>query len=167
PSVFTASNAAIWLICTGWQHGYEGTRMPTIEDTIIFATEAHRGQVDKAGVPYILHPLRMMCRQQNDTERIIALLHDVIEDTDYTFDDLRRMGYEEEIIEAVDCLTRRDDETYEAFIQRIKTNPLARRVKLADLQDNMDLRRIRLLQEHDLERLQRYQNAWYELTKEE
>ncbi|HLU10076.1 MAG TPA: GTP pyrophosphokinase [Oceanobacillus sp.] len=141
--------------------------MPTIEDTIIFATEAHRGQVDKAGVPYILHPLRMMCRQQNDTERIIALLHDVIEDTDYTFDDLRRMGYEEEIIEAVDCLTRRDDETYEAFIQRIKTNPLARRVKLADLQDNMDLRRIRLLQEHDLERLQRYQNAWYELTKEE
>ena len=77
------------------------------------------------------------------------------------------MGYEEEIIEAVDCLTRRDDETYEAFIQRIKTNPLARRVKLADLQDNMDLRRIRLLQEHDLERLQRYQNAWYELTKEE
>lgn len=141
--------------------------MPTIEDTIIFATEAHRGQVDKAGVPYILHPLRMMCRQQNDTERIIALLHDVIEDTDYTFDDLRRMGYEEEIIEAVDCLTRRDDETYEAFIQRIKTNPLARRVKLADLQDNMDLRRIRLLQEHDLERLQRYQNAWYELTKDE
>lgn len=141
--------------------------MPTIEDTIIFATEAHRGQVDKAGVPYILHPLRMMCSQQNDTERIIALLHDVIEDTDYTFDDLRRMGYEEEIIEAVDCLTRRDDETYEAFIQRIKTNPLARRVKLADLQDNMDLRRIRLLQEHDLERLQRYQNAWYELTKDE
>lgn len=141
--------------------------MPTIEDTIIFATEAHRGQVDKAGIPYILHPLRLMCNQQNDTERIIAVLHDVIEDTDYTLDDLRRMGYEEEIVEAVDCLTRREEETYEEFIQRIKPNRLARCVKLADLQDNMDIRRAGLLQEKDLERLQRYQKAWFELTKDE
>ena len=141
--------------------------MPTIEDAIIFATEAHRGQVDKAGNPYILHPLRLMCSQQNDTERIIAVLHDVVEDTDYTLDDLRKMGYEEDIVEAVDCLTRREDETYEEFIHRIKPNRLARRVKLADLQDNMDIRRAGLLQEKDLERLQRYQNAWFELAKDE
>lgn len=144
-----------------------GKHMPTIEDAIIFATEAHRGQVDRAGNPYILHPLRLMCSQQSDTERIIAVLHDVVEDTNYTLDDLRKMGYEQEIVEAVDCLTRRDDETYEAFIQRIKPNHLARRVKLADLMDNMDIRRAGLLQEKDLERLQRYQNAWFELTKDE
>lgn len=141
--------------------------MPTIEDAIIFATEAHRGQVDRAGNPYILHPLRLMCRMETDTERMIAVLHDVIEDTDYTLDDLRRMGYSDEIVEAVDCLSRRDDETYEQFIQRIKPNALARRVKLADLLDNMDIRRAGLLQERDLERLQRYQNAWFELTKDD
>jgi (p)ppGpp synthase/HD superfamily hydrolase len=141
--------------------------MPTLEDAIIFATEAHRGQVDRGGYPYILHPLRVMCSQWSDTERIIAVLHDVIEDTHYTFDDLRKLGYEDEIVEAVDCLTRRDDETYEEFIQRIKPNSLARRVKLADLMDNMDIRRSGLLQEKDLERLQRYQNAWFELTKGE
>jgi (p)ppGpp synthase/HD superfamily hydrolase len=141
--------------------------MPTIEDAIVFATEAHRGQVDRAGNPYILHPLRLMCNVNSDTERFIALLHDVIEDTDYTVDDLRQRGYSEEIVEAVDCLTRRNDETYEEFIQRIKPNPLARRVKLADLRDNMDIRRLGLLQDKDLERLQRYQNAWFELTKDE
>lgn len=141
--------------------------MPTIEDAVILATEAHRGQVDRAGVPYILHPLRLMCRVETDTERMIAVLHDVIEDTEYTLDNLSEMGYSEEIVEAVDCLSRRDDETYEQFIQRIKPNPLARRVKLADLLDNMDIRRAGLLQEKDLERLQRYQNAWFELTKDE
>jgi (p)ppGpp synthase/HD superfamily hydrolase len=140
--------------------------MPTIEDAIIFATEAHRGQVDRAGSSYILHPLRLMCRMETDTERMIAVLHDVIEDTDYTLDDLRRIGYSDEIVEAVDCLSRREDETYEQFIQRIKPNALARRVKLADLLDNMDIRRAGLLQEKDLERLQRYQNAWFELTKD-
>ena len=141
--------------------------MPTIEDAVILATEAHRGQVDRAGQPYILHPLRLMCGVNSETERIIAVLHDVIEDTDYTLDDLRQRGYSEEIVEAVDCLSRRDDETYEQFIQRIKPNRLARRVKLADLVDNMDIRRTRMLQEKDLERLQRYQNAWFELTKDE
>lgn len=141
--------------------------MPTIEDAVVFAAEAHRGQVDRAGHPYILHPLRLMCNVESDTERIIAVLHDVIEDTDYTLDDLRQRGYSEEIVEAVDCLSRRDDETYEEFIQRIKPNRLARRVKLADLRDNMDIRRLGLLQEKDLERLQRYQNAWFELTKDE
>ena len=132
----------------------------------MLATEAHRGQVDRAGSPYILHPLRLMCRVNSDTERIIAVLHDVVEDTDYTLDDLRERGYSEEIVTAVDCLSRREDETYEQFIQRIKPNPLARRVKLADLMDNMDIRRAGLLQEKDLERLQRYQNAWFELTKD-
>jgi len=139
--------------------------MPTVEDAIALALEAHRGQVDRAGEPYILHPLRVMAGLKTDTERIIAVLHDVVEDSDLTLDDLRALGYDETIVGAIDSLSRREGETYEAFIQRVRQNPLAVTVKLADLADNMDLRRNRLLQDTDLERLQRYQNAWWELTK--
>ena len=95
------------------------------------ALDKHHGQVDKGGAPYIIHPLRVMCAMQTETEQIVAVLHDVVEDTDVTLDDLRRMGYSEEIVEAVDHLSRRDGESYEAFIQRIKPHPLAVRVKLA------------------------------------
>jgi (p)ppGpp synthase/HD superfamily hydrolase len=137
---------------------------PTIEDAIELALEAHRGQVDRGGQPYILHPLRIMTKLDTDTERMIGVLHDVIEDTDISLDDLRKMGYPDVIVDALDALSRREGETYEAFIQRIKPNPLAVRVKLQDLLDNMDIRRSALLQEGDLERLQRYQNAWWELT---
>ncbi len=115
--------------------------MPTIEDAIRLALEKHHGQLDKGGEPYILHPLRMMCQMQTQTEQMIAVLHDVVEDSDVTVDDLRRMGYGDTIVEAVDHLSRRDGESYEAFIQRIKPHPLAVRVKLADLRDNMDIRR--------------------------
>jgi (p)ppGpp synthase/HD superfamily hydrolase len=140
--------------------------MPTLEDAVQLALDAHRGQVDRIGEPYILHPLRVMARVNTDTERMIAVLHDVIEDTEITLDDLRSRGYEDEIVEAVDCLSRREGESYAEFIQRIKPNPLAVSVKLADLRENMDLRRNPLLQDKDLERLQRYQNAWWELTKD-
>src|SRR5690606_1606419 len=117
------------------------------------ALEAQRGQVDRAGEPYILHPLRVMAGLKTDTERIIAVLHDVVEDRDLTLDDLRALGYDETIVGAIDSLSRREGETYEAFIQRVRQNPLAVTVKLADLADNMDLRRNRLLQDTDLERL--------------
>ena len=140
---------------------------PTLEDAIELALKAHRGQVDRGGQPYILHPLRIMTKLDTDTERIIAVLHDVVEDTDFTLDDLRKMGYPDVIVDAVNALSRREGESYEAFIQRIKPNPLAVRVKLQDLLDNMDLRRWALLQVGDLERLQRYQNAWWELTSGE
>ncbi|MBK8035021.1 MAG: GTP pyrophosphokinase [Chloroflexi bacterium] len=141
--------------------------MPTIEEAIIWATEVHRGQVDKAGNPYILHPLRVMLRMTSDDARFVAILHDTIEDSDHTLDDLRALGYSETIIAAVDAITRRDDETYEEFIQRLKPNPLARAVKLADLLDNMDLRRANpVVAEKDAERLARYQRAWIELTRD-
>jgi len=141
--------------------------MPTLEDAIALAVQAHRGQVDKAGQPYILHPLRMLFRLESEDERIVAVLHDVIEDTPTTFADLRALGYAEEILQALDCVTRRPDETYEQFIERAAANPLARRVKLADLEDNMDLRRMRALADHDLERLQRYLDAWQKLKQGE
>ena len=137
--------------------------MPTLEDAIALAVQAHRGQVDKAGQPYILHPLRMLFRLESEEERIVAVLHDVIEDTPTTPADLRALGYTEEILQALECVTRRPDETYEEFIERARANPLARRVKLADLEDNMDLRRMRALSDHDQERLQRYLQAWQAL----
>jgi (p)ppGpp synthase/HD superfamily hydrolase len=139
--------------------------MPTIEDAIRLALDKHHGQTDKSGAPYILHPLRVMAGMQTETERIVAVLHDVVEDSDVTLDDLRRMGYSAEIVAAIDQLSRREDETYEQFIQRIKPHPLAVRVKLGDLLDNMDIRRNAALDEKALERFQRYQKAWVELTQ--
>lgn len=138
--------------------------MPSIEDAIILAAEAHRGQVDRAGHPYILHPLRVMQSVESETEKIIAVLHDVVEDSAITLDDLRAQGYGEEIVAAVDCLSRREGETYAAMIERVKTNPLAVRVKLGDLADHTDVRTLKLLQDDDFERLKRYQTAWLELT---
>jgi len=141
--------------------------MPTIEDAILWATEVHRGQVDKSGNPYILHPIRVMMRMTSPEARIVAILHDTIEDSDHTLDDLRALGYDEPIIAAVDAISRREDESYEEFIQRLKPNPLARRVKLGDLLDNMDLRRANpVVAEKDAERLARYQRAWIELTQD-
>lgn len=134
--------------------------MPTIEDALALALDAHRGQVDKAGAPYILHPLRVMLSQPDDAGKIVGLLHDVVEDSDYTFDDLQRMGYDETIIAALDCVTSRPDEDYMTFVERAKANPIARRVKLADIEDNMDIRRIAVLSIKDIERLQRYRAAW-------
>ena len=138
--------------------------MPTLEDAIKLALENHHGQEDKGGQPYILHPLRVMCGLQTETERIVAVLHDVVEDSDVTLDDLRAQGYSDEIVTAIDCLSRREDESYDEFIQRIKPNPLAVRVKLEDLRDNMDIRRAGKLGKKALERFQRYQKAWLELT---
>ncbi len=137
--------------------------MPTLEDAIQLALEAHRDQLDKAGQPYILHPLRVMLRLSSDTERIIGVLHDVIEDSHYSLDDLRKLGYPDPILQALDCLTRRETESYPQFIDRVKTNLLARHVKLADLEDNMDVRRLSAIGEEDVARLKRYSQAWTEL----
>ncbi len=112
--------------------------IPTLEDAIALAAHAHRGQVDKGGQPYILHVLRVMLRQEDETARFAAVLHDVLEDTQVTLADLRSAGYSEPVCAAVDCLTRRSGETYEEMIERVATNPLARQVKLADLADNLD-----------------------------
>jgi (p)ppGpp synthase/HD superfamily hydrolase len=140
--------------------------MSTLEDAISLAVQAHRGQVDKAGQPYILHPLRVMLGLDTEAERLAGVLHDVVEDTRdrepegrITLATLRQLGFPEIVVEALDCLTRREGESYEDFIQRLKPNPLARRVKLADLTDNLDVRRLESIGERDLERLNRYIRA--------
>jgi (p)ppGpp synthase/HD superfamily hydrolase len=134
---------------------------PTLEDAIALALEAHRGQTDKGGAPYILHPLRMMLRVRSPTERMVAVLHDVVEDSDRTLEDLRRRGFPGSVVAAVDALTRRkgEGETYEAFVRRVARHPVARRVKIADLEDNLDLSRIAAPGDEDRARMERYQRA--------
>lgn len=137
--------------------------MSTLGRAIAIAAEAHQKQLDKAGAPYILHPIRVMLRQKGETDMMAAILHDVVEDTDWTLDQLRAEGFAAEIIEAVDCLSRREGETYEAFTERVKTSPIARRVKVADLEDNMDVKRLPDVTERSVERLRLYHRVWGEL----
>jgi (p)ppGpp synthase/HD superfamily hydrolase len=143
-----------------------GNGMSTLEHAIALATNAHKGQQDKNGSPYILHPLRLMTRMGSAIDKIVAVLHDVVEDTPVTIRDLKEKGFSSDVLDAVDCLTRRKDETYDAFIERCKANPIAMRVKIADLEDNMDIRRFDTLRAEDLERLNKYLKAWRGLTGE-
>ena len=138
--------------------------MSTLEEAIAVAARAHERKHDKAGAPYILHPLRVMLRMSTETERIAAVLNDVVEDTPYTLDELRRLGFSEEVVAAVEAVTKRPEEKgsdagYFAFVERAARNPIARAVKLADLADNMDLTRIAAPTDADRERLRRYQRA--------
>lgn len=130
-----------------------------LEKAIFIATNAHQGQTDKAGETYILHPLRVMFSRKNEAERICAVLHDVIEDTEITLDYLKNEGFSENVISALDALTRRNNEIYDDFIDRIINNKIASYVKLADLCDNMDLSRIKKPTETDYKRVKKYRKA--------
>jgi hypothetical protein len=141
--------------------------MATIEKALQIAARAHEGQVDKHGQPYILHPLRVMAAVEGDEARIVAILHDVIEDTSVTAEDLRREGFGEEILAALDRLTHRRDEPYADYVIRCKGHDIARRVKLADLEDNSRLSRAILRPdriEPDIERVRKYLLAYKFLT---
>jgi len=140
---------------------------PSLEDTIAYAVEKYRGhKPDKGGAPYVLHPLRVMLAMDTDEERRVAVLHDVVEDSSVSLDELRSRGHSEVEVRALDALTRRkdSDESYEAFIDRLLPNALARKVKLADLTDNMDVRRLAKVDGEDCERLEKYLRAWKKLT---
>lgn len=130
-----------------------------LEDAIAFTARAHAGQVDKAGAPYILHPLRVMLRMHTPESRLAAVLHDIIEDTPYTAEDLRRFNCPEEVIEAVLALSRREGEDYFTFARRAGANAIACPVKIADLEDNMDMTRLPNPTEQDRARLARYREA--------
>lgn len=134
--------------------------MANLEKAIFIALEAHRNQKDKAGETYILHPLRLMVKMDSETEMTAAVLHDVLEDSSWTPEDLRKEGFSEEVLSVLECLTRRADESYEEFIERLKLNPTACKVKIADLEDNMAMKRISEPTEKDWERLKKYHRAW-------
>ncbi|HEY4520051.1 MAG TPA: GTP pyrophosphokinase [Candidatus Paceibacterota bacterium] len=139
-------------------------RKPKLEDAVALAAALHRGQVDKIGVCYLLHPLRVMLDPslQTDEERITAVLHDTVEDCGITFGQLRRLGYSEKVLEALGFLTKlpHEEVDYAAFIQRIRRGPpLARKVKLADLRDNTNPSRMMPPNEHNNARQERYRRA--------
>ena len=137
-----------------------------LNKAIEIAAKAHSEQVDKGGKPYILHPLRVLlnfCESESESVKISAVLHDVVEDTDITLDDLRAEGFSEEVIAALDCLTKRANENYEDFISRVLTNPIACKVKNGDLADNMDLTRIPNPSDKDRERIEKYREASYRI----
>ena len=141
--------------------------MSTLQRAIEIATEAHRGQLDKAGRDYIGHPLRVMEMGKTENEKIVGVLHDVIEDTDWTFEKLAEEGFSDEVIAALKCVTKTsENENYDYFIDRVKKNPLAVAVKINDLTDNMDIRRLPYLSDKDVKRLKKYLKAYKRLTGE-
>ena len=134
--------------------------MSTLERAIAISAEAHEGQTDKAGAAYILDPLRVMLRVSSTTECIVAVLHDVIEDCQgWTFERLRAEGFSEEVIAAVEAVSKRSGESYEDFVRRCASNPIGRCVKLADLHDNCELSRIAEPSDRDYERIKKYRRA--------
>lgn len=134
--------------------------MNLIEHSLKIALKAHAGQKDKAGWPYVLHPIRMMLKMDSEIDMSAALLHDVLEDSSLTAEDLRKEGIPSEVVEAVLSLTRQENEPYEDFIERAAKNRIARKVKKADLEDNIDLLRLREIKDRDVERLKKYHIAW-------
>jgi hypothetical protein len=130
-----------------------------LEIAIALACESHRGQTDKAGKPYILHPLRLMLGFESTSEQIVAVLHDVIEDSSVTLDRLLELGFDPRVVNAIDALTRRQGESYDDFIDRILADPLATRIKHRDIQDNLDVSRLPSLGDEDLQRIAKYHQA--------
>jgi (p)ppGpp synthase/HD superfamily hydrolase len=140
----------------------------TLEKAIALAVETHSGQIDKVGAAYILHPLRVMSRMSTNTERIAAVLHDAVEDSDgrVTVELIAALGVPAAAVEAIRLLTRTDDGSdagYQAYIQRLSTNPIALKVKLADLENNLDIRRLSEVGPRDAARLSKYLKTYRKL----
>ena len=140
--------------------------MSTLKRAIEIAFEAHKDQKDKNGEPYFGHVLRVMNMGKTENEKICGVLHDLVEDTEWTFEDLRREGFSDTIVDALTCVTKTfDDEDYEEFTDRIAKNRLAVIVKINDLSDNMDVRRFDVIREKDIQRLNKYLRAYRRLTQ--
>lgn len=140
--------------------------MSTLKRAIEIAFEAHKDQKDKNGEPYFGHVLRVMNMGKTENEKICGVLHDLVEDTEWTFEDLRREGFSETIVDALTCVTKiSEDEDYDEFTNRIAKNRLAVIVKINDLSDNMDVRRFVVIREKDIQRLNKYLRAYRRLTQ--
>ena len=140
---------------------------PQTKKAVNLMFEAHKEQRDKSGLPYVFHPFHLAEQMEDETTTVVALLHDVVEDSDYTLDDLRLMGFSEEVCEAVDLMTHREGVPYMEYVRRIKTNPVAVKVKLADLRHNSDMSRMEAPTERDLQRAEKYREAMRLLLDEE
>jgi len=134
-----------------------------LDKAIEIAVVAHKGQKDKSGEAYIGHLLRVMHAGNTEDEKICGVLHDLTEDTNWTFERIKKEGFRDHIIEALKCLTKRTNESYDLFIDRVMTNKLAVKVKLNDLIDNLDIKRLNKISDVDLERLNKYLEAYKRL----
>ena len=139
--------------------------MDVIEKSLQIALKAYAGQRDKAGKAYILHPIRIMLQMDSDYEMAVALLHDVVEDSNCSGNDLLAEGIPPDVVDAVLALSKRDGETYDQFIDRVAGNALAVKVKLADIEDNINVLRLDSVGDKDLERVAKYHKAWKKLKK--
>lgn len=136
-----------------------------LQKAIQIATKAHESQFDKSGMPYIGHIMRVMEAGKSVDEKIVGVLHDIVEDTDWTFEKLEEEGFSTHIVDAIRCLTKTsEDEPYDDFVKRVQTNPLAVQVKINDLTDNMDIRRLSIISDKDVERLRKYHKAYKQLS---
>ncbi len=136
-----------------------------IEKAIKIAVDAHQGQIDRYGQPYILHVLRVMLAGENREEQICGALHDVVEDSDWTTEDLLKEGFPAHIVEVVRLMTIEAGDDYQQKMDDLEGNELAIKVKLNDLRDNMDLKRYNLLDEKDRLRVNKYLSAWKQFRK--
>lgn len=127
-----------------------------LEKAINIAIYGHARQKDSLGNPYILHPLKVMMSMRTHKEKIVAILHDLIEDTNFTIDDLKKLGFPEDIRIALDFLTHKNYDNYENYIEKITHNDLALKVKIADLEDNLDFKRIHNTTDLDLEKFNEF-----------
>ena len=121
--------------------------------------EAHKDQVDKSGLPYVFHPFHLAMEMTDELSTVVALLHDVVEDTDYTLQDLEDMGFPPAVLDAIDLMTHREGVPYMEYVAAIQTNPLARIVKMADLRHNSNITRVDNPTEKDYARVEKYRQA--------
>ena len=121
--------------------------------------DVHKEQMDKSGMPYVFHPFHLAEQMQDEETTIVALLHDVIEDTEYTLDDLRKMGFGDSVLDAINLMTHKGGVPYMEYVEKIKANPIAKIVKLADLRHNSDLTRLDVVTPRDQERADKYSSA--------
>ena len=135
------------------------SKQPMLELALSIATKAHRGQFDKAGIDYIEHPIFVASQVDSEEEKAVALLHDVIEDSSVTAEELLNAGLPETVVTAVQILSKKKGQDYQTYLKTVKSNPLARVVKLADLKHNSDLSRLETITDKDLEGLEKYKKA--------
>ena len=128
--------------------------------------EAHKEQVDKSGMPYVFHPFHLAEQMESEETTVVALLHDVVEDTDYTIEDLTAMGFDKAVTDAIALMTHADGVDYMDYVRAIKENPIAKAVKLADLTHNSDLTRLDTVDEKTIARVEKYRQAMALLTED-
>lgn len=132
---------------------------PQTKKALRMAFEAHKDQMDKSGLPYVFHSFHLAEQMKDEQTTAAALLHDVVEDSEYTFADLEKMGFEQPVLDALALLTHQPEVDYFDYVRKIRTNPIAAAVKKADLKHNSDLSRLDEVTEKDLERVQKYRKA--------